>query len=229
MKSIIHTPTHQIKNSLDFYRKLNFKVLAKEAPALVTDGKVMIEINPGRFARAGVKLYKRSWSAEIEELKNLTSLTKIENGYLLSDLNGVWIYLIEGEFLFDYEYQEKSFGITGNFYGISLETTDIKRSSAIWETLGFSKTAGFMDKGIVTLTSDEGLDITLMSPLNCPHLFFNPSLNYFNGKNNLSVIQKIREAKIPITEEITYFSKEGVVDNIIIRDPGGYGFFIFND
>ena len=43
------------------------------------------------------------------------------------------------------------------------------------------------------------------------------------------LIQKIRDLKIPITEEITVFNDQGVVDNIIIRDPGGLGFFIFND
>jgi len=54
-------------------------------------------------------------------------------------------------------------------------------------------------------------------------------LTYFNGKQNLEVIEKIRNNAIPITEEITHFNKEGIVDNIIIRDPGGYGFFIFSD
>lgn len=48
-------------------------------------------------------------------------------------------------------------------------------------------------------------------------------------KSNLAIIQKIRDLQIPITEEITHFNKEGIVDNIIIRDPGGLGFFIFND
>lgn len=46
---------------------------------------------------------------------------------------------------------------------------------------------------------------------------------------NLAVIKKIRELNIPIVEEISTFNKEGIVDNIIIRDPGGYGFFIFSD
>jgi hypothetical protein len=54
-------------------------------------------------------------------------------------------------------------------------------------------------------------------------------MTYFNGGNNMAVIGKIRSARIPIAEEITHFNKEGIVDNIIIRDPGGYGFFVFND
>ena len=45
----------------------------------------------------------------------------------------------------------------------------------------------------------------------------------------MEVIGKVRELGIPIAEEITHFNKEGLVDNIIIRDPGGYGFFIFSD
>jgi len=71
--------------------------------------------------------------------------------------------------------------------------------------------------------------VSFMQPNSCPHLFFNPSMTYFNGKNNLPIIAKIREAGILITEEITHFNQEGIVDNIIIRDPGGYGFFIFSD
>jgi hypothetical protein len=43
------------------------------------------------------------------------------------------------------------------------------------------------------------------------------------------VIQKIRDLNIPITEEITAFNTECIVDNVIIRDPEGFGFFVFND
>jgi len=68
-----------------------------------------------------------------------------------------------------------------------------------------------------------------MQPYSCPHLFFNPSMTFFNGKENLQIIERIRNLDIPITEEIREFNKEGIADNIIIRDPGGYGFFIFSD
>ena len=229
MKSIIHAPTNRLENSIDFYKRLNFEVISKENPTLVTDGKAVIEINPDRFARAGVKLYKDSWSKEIAELQKLTAVAQIENGHLLSDPSGVWIYLIEDKLGMTYEPQENSFGITGNFAGLSLETTDIAKSVNLWNILGFSKSMGEIEQGWIANTSEDGLTVSLMAPLNCPHLFFHPSMTYFNGGNNLSIIQKIREAEIPITEEITHFNKEGIVDNIIIRDPGGYGFFIFND
>lgn len=229
MQAMIHTPTNGLENSLDFYTRLQFKVISDDRPALVTDGKAVIEINPDRYARAGMKLFKDSWAEEAAALEKLTAVMKTDNGYLLSDPSATWIYLIEGRPAVDYELEESSFAIPGNFQGLSLETMDIRRSAAIWNTVGFPQKMGNIDQGWLTCTSKEGMNISLMKPLNCPHLFFNPSMTYFNGKNNLMVIKKIRAAQIPIAEEITFFNKEGIVDNIIIRDPGGYGFFIFND
>ena len=230
MKSIIQTVTPNIGMSLEFYKKLNFQEIPNEHSSLVTDGKVIMEINTDRSARSGVKLYQASWQKEVTGLEKITAITKIDNGYLLADPSGTWIYLMEKPFDINYELKEKAFGITGNYAGLSLETMDIERSLEIWETLHFSITMGGADKGWVTLKNADDMGISLMKPLMCPHLFFNPSLTYFNGKiNNPMVIEKIRAVNIPITEEITTFNKEGIVDNIIIRDPGGFGFFLFND
>ena len=71
MQSIIQTPTNNLKNSLDFYKKLNFQVLSEENPTLVSDGKATIEINANRFARAGIKLFAADWSAVVTKLKEL--------------------------------------------------------------------------------------------------------------------------------------------------------------
>jgi hypothetical protein len=62
-----------------------------------------------------------------------------------------------------------------------------------------------------------------------PHLFFNPSLTYFNGKNNLAVIESLRESGIPLAQEITHFNDKGIVDNVILQDAGGLGIFVFSD
>jgi len=229
MTAIIQTPTNKLENSISFYEKLGFKMISRENLILYTDGKAIIEINPDRFARAGIKLYKQSWENEISKLKEITTLTNLPNGYLFSDPSGVWIYLIESEAEPKYKIEDSSFSVLGNFAGLSFETTDIQKSYSIYEILGFTKGMGSIENGFVTLSHNENFTIALMKPLSCPHLFFNPSMTYFNGKNNLAVIENIRKLNIPITEEITYFNKEGIVDNIIIRDPGGYGFFIFSD
>jgi hypothetical protein len=229
MNTIMHTPTNGLSNSLRFYRQLEFEIISESTPTLVTDGKVAIEINPDRYARAGVKLFAPSWKEAISELQKYTAVSKTNEGYLLSDPSGVWMYLIEDKSPISAPPAEKSFSVLGNCAGLSLETTDIARSLAIWKTIGFDNITGAIEQGWIACTNAEGHGVSLMKPNACPHLFFNPSLTYFNGKNNIQIIDKIRALNIPVAEEITHFNKEGKVDNMIIRDPGGYGFFLFND
>lgn len=228
-RHIIHTPTGNLKESLSFYTKLGFRVIRSDQPPLVTDGRAVIEINPAPYARAGVKCYKSSWKPEVEELKKETKVTSHERGFLFGDPTGTWFYLMEEEPELPAQTSTGDTGLLGTYAGLSLETTDMTRSAAILRILGFREGDGSEEQGWIAFVSDDGFVISLMKPLSCPHLFFNPSMTYFNGENNLEVIRNIRQADIPITQEITAFNKEGIVDNVIIRDPGGYGFFIFND
>lgn len=229
MPAIIQTTTTNLQASIDFYTRLNFKLLNESAPTLLSDSKVLIEINPDRFARAGIKLYQESWKAITEKLTPHFTLIDIDNGYLLSDPSGCWVYLIEGQMSVDVPPAENAFGVLGTCAGLSLETTEMARSCMLWETLGFNKTMGGVEQGWIAYENGDGGAVSIMKPMACPHAFYNPSLSYFNGKNNLAIIENIRTLNIPITEEITHFNKEGIVDNIIIRDPGGLGFFIFSD
>ncbi|WP_373497444.1 hypothetical protein [Aquiflexum sp.] len=227
MISILQSPTPDKIKGEEFYLNLGFKKVSND-PLIVTDGKAFIEINADRFARAGIKLFKNNWESEINKLQDITAITAFKNGHLLSDPSGVWIYLMEIPAPVLPDFENQSFSNLGNYAGLSLETTDIQRSINLYQTLGFTISGGSLDQGYLSLDYN-GFTISLMKPLSCPHLFFNPSLTYFNGKDNLAVIQKIRHLNIPITEEITHFNKDGIVDNIIIRDPGGFGFFIFSD
>ena len=79
------------------------------------------------------------------------------------------------------------------------------------------------------MKSEAGDSISLLQAQQCPHLLFNPSLTYFNGFHNLEIIESIKKHNIEITEKVTEFNSKGEVDNIILRDSGGLGFFIFND
>lgn len=227
MQALIQTPTPYLEASIDFYSKLGFKRIS-ENPIIFSDGKANIEINPNRYARAGLRFFKDSWSLEISKLKAIAEIHPTKDGHLLADPSGVWLYLMDGKPGFDLKEEELSFSSLGNYMGISLESTDARKSLEIYKILGFQLAFGSIDSGFFALTAD-GFSISIMKPNSCPHLFFNPSLTYFNGKKNLEVIAKIRSLQVPITEEITFFNKESIVDNIIIRDPGGLGFFIFND
>lgn len=229
MKAIIQTPTNGLANSLSFYTKLGYTILSEENPTLVSDGKAVIEINSVRQARAGVKLYAESWEEPVKKLVGITSVLEIEQGFVLADPSGTWIYLLSDELAPDVDTSKAKPSIVGNFAGLSLEVIDMNRAIKIWNILGFEKTMGDVEQGWLVLANSEGFGVSLMKPNMCPHLFFNPSMTFFNGKDNLAIIEKIRATGISIAEEITHFNKEGMVDNIIIRDPGGYGFFIFSD
>ncbi|MEM6802418.1 MAG: hypothetical protein AAF696_13500, partial [Bacteroidota bacterium] len=222
-------PTPNIEESISFYTKLGFKLISASNPCIVSDGKVFIEINPDKYARAGLKFYQTSWEEEIKQLQAKLPLIKFDHGALFADRSGVWNYLIEGEMPIKLEAEEQGYGYLGNYAGLSMETIDIAAAAEIYEILGFEKTMGGPEQAWAAYQKKEGIAISLMKPMTCPHLFFNPSLTYFNGGKNLPIIQKIREVGVDFTEGITVFNKEGIIDNVIIRDPGGFGFFIFND
>ena len=71
--------------------------------------------------------------------------------------------------------------------------------------------------------------MSIMAYQVCPHQFITPSISFLNAGQNISIINAIRALNIPILEEISVFNEKGLVDNIIIQDPGGFGFFVFND
>lgn len=229
MHTMLRTPTPNLAESVDFYRRLGFTVLRQGETVRVSDRSVIIEIDPHRSTRAGVCLAAPDWEPVARELAGLTQVHRTETGYLAADPSNVWLYLVTREADFDTPPNTIAPSALGNCAGLSLETTDIARSVRFWQTLGFAQRDGSADNGFVALQHPDGLVVNCMAPLTCPHLFFNPSLTYFNGSANAAVIEAIRQLAIPITEEITVFNDAGVVDNIIVRDPGGFGFFVFND
>ncbi|MEQ9415542.1 MAG: hypothetical protein RIF39_17025, partial [Cyclobacteriaceae bacterium] len=164
MQSLVHTPTNDIKKSLEFYQKLEFKVVTDKTLTLVTDGKALIEINPNRFARAGVKLFKKKWTKEVTRLKKLTVVHKTKEGFLLSDASNVWIYLVEGESKIKTKPAKASYSVLGNYAGLSLESLDIVQSVAVWKALGF-ETNGSPDQGWVACKNEDDLMVNIMNPL----------------------------------------------------------------
>ncbi|WP_075591616.1 hypothetical protein [Labilibacter marinus] len=226
MQTLVHTPSIKLEESIIYYKSLGYEQVNPSKPIL-SDGKFLIEINPNKHARVGIKIIKESWQAEIEQLN--TEKFEIENGYLIRDNNGVWIYLIEDKDLKIDIIPNQKESYLGKFMGISIETTSFEKSIDFWSKLGFVQVSGAIEQGWVVIANADGFAISFMLPLSCPHSFTNPSMTFFNGGNNLENIAKIKEAAIPIKEEITAFNKEGIVDNVIIQDPGEYAMFIFND
>jgi hypothetical protein len=225
---IVETPTPNQEDSIAFYKKLNFEILKEGESSVVTDGSVVILINNDHHTRAGVKLYVENKEALIKELESEYKFYGPSKN-TFSEPSGMRITLIDLSKEPLYKSYKKEASLLGNFAGVCLETPDMEKSFNTWKTLGFELSMGGVEQGWVALSNTSGDSISLMKPMVCPHLFFNPSLTYFNGTQNLSIIEGIRKTGIAITEEVSHFNPEGIVDNIIVRDPGGLGFFIFSD
>ena len=228
-QTVVHTPTSNLDESKEFYSRLKFELISENDPVIFTDGKALVEINPDKFARPGIKIYAEDFSHEVSGLEDISEVIEIEGGVVASDPNGVWVYFIKQSFEISFEPKEESFGLTGNYAGLSIEAHDIAKTARFWEAIGFAHSSGDLAQGWATYSNGAGMDISLMKPLMCPHLFFNPGMTYFNGGKNLTNIGLMREAGVSFAEEITHFNTDGIADNVIIRDPGGLGFFIFND
>ncbi len=228
-QTVVHAATSDPEESARFYKKLNFELLSDDDAVIFTDGKALVEVNPDRYARNGIKLYGNDFSTIISRVEEVAELILAGDGFISSDPNGVRVYFSETEANINFKPKNESFGMTGNFAGLSIEAHDIDATVEFWEAVGFEKSQGDIEQGWATFSNGSSIDLSIMKPLMCPHLFFNPGMTYFNGGKNLTNIGLIREAGIPIIEEITHFNTDGVADNAIIRDPGGLGFFIFND
>lgn len=228
MIGFFQTVTPNLQESIDFYQSLEFKQDVKFPQAFHESGQVIF-INEERTARPGLRFYEHSWNSIIAKIEKLCKVHKVKDGYAFADPSNSWVYLLESEPPLLTETKTPTKSILGNFAGLSLESGNIEQSLKIYEILGFQKTMGGIDQGWIGLENEAKMGIGLMIPNNCPHLFFNPSFTYFNGGRNEEIIPKIIEKRISITEKITVFNKDNKVDNVIIRDPGGFGFFIFND
>jgi hypothetical protein len=223
---ILQTSTPAFEKSLEFYARLGYTVV--EDTPFVTDGQVIIEINQDRYARPGIKLFSNDWQDVVARLPSHYQPLATKFGYLLMD-NGTWIYLVEEQFSLKVKSHLIPPSSLGKYAGVSLEVLAVDKAFEIWKLLGFKKTSGDTSKGWITIENESGFTISLMKPLVCPHLFVNPSLTYFNGSDNLAIIDEVRRSGVPIEEEVTHFNQDGIVDNLVLRDPGGLGIFVFND
>ena len=228
IKCYLQTPTPKLEESVTFYSKLNFQLAQHNELTFVSDGKLTICINPSRPARAGLVIHHGNVAQLREVLPPNTPVMDTKGGFICADPSGMHITVL-GEAVDLPEFEEQPSDL-GNAAGLTIETLDMKLSVAFYQAIGFKVTMGKPSDGWLTMANENGFALSLLRAGMCPHLFFNPSVSFFNGKeNNPKVITRLRQLKIALTEEITQFNEEGLVDNVIIRDPGGLGFFIFND
>lgn len=227
MQILLQVNTPNLEKSITFYNQIGFLYKELNEKHFVSDGKNIIYINEAKTARSGI-VFNGASNELIDVVASKYAHANANGETILADPSGTFIYLIQNEFKIP-EFDGKS-SLLGNAAGVSLEMVDVELGMKLYADLGFSKTQGDLAHGWVLLQHNTGFGLSIMAPNACPHIFNNPSLTYFNGKEgNNQVIANLREANVSFAEEITAFNKEGKVDNVILTDPAGFGFFVFND
>ncbi len=229
MHITLQTPTPDIAKSRSFYDKLGFSLIDDDGTVKFFDGKTLIEINSDRFARIGLRVYSQDVENLVEKLRGTFNISETDKSYQLSLPGGLNIYLLKDQTAPEINTQNAITTMLGNGHGLSIETGETSIVYNALLILGFKITHGKAEDPWFVMEGASGFGVSLMKPNNCPHMFYGPSLNYFNGSENLKQIERIRNSGISISEEITIFNDKGVVDNIVLQDPGGLGFFIFSD
>ena len=227
MQLFLQTCTPQLEKSKNYFAALDFKLIDYEDNTLVYDQQVHILIDHQRSGRRGLTLVKENWDKEIAEIGQLVAIFQRENCHYFISPSGTRFALKSGLMVKIPPTQTKC--ILGNYSGISLETMDIVKSRKFMQVLGFVQSSGSVEQGWISCTDENNNTISLMAPFGCPHLFVNPSGTFFNSGANPEIIAEVRKRQIPIYEEVTAFNAKCEVDNIILQEPGGIGFFVFYD
>ena len=55
---MLQTPTPKLSESVHFYKQLGYEIIENADRTYASNGQLLIEINPNRYARAGIKLYQ---------------------------------------------------------------------------------------------------------------------------------------------------------------------------
>ena len=140
MRTTIQTPTPNLSDSIHFYQQLEFTARTETS---FTDGKIQIDVNPDRFARLAIKLYQKDWTGFLDTLTKEEKGIATKEGFLLSDPNGVLVYLIAEE---RPPLPATNSALTGNFGEICIETIAFKKTILFWQSLGYQLSGGRKQK-----------------------------------------------------------------------------------
>lgn len=206
MRLIVESPAPDVNASLSYYKDIGFESTKWRKAYLCHIKKLTIFLNPDPYSRPCINLFGA------QEERTMVSPS------------GTWVK--ERKEKIKYSSQDTK-SLLGNYAGVCVETLDLEASFIFWQAKGFK---GDFDLNVswCQLENENGDRLSLLKANSCPHLFTNPSLAFFNGPENSAIIQKIKALRLPVNQEVI-FGEEASAENLILNDPGGLGFFIFND
>lgn len=210
--------------SAEFLSRAGFEPLAGH-DGLMSDGAALLQVDGARSARTGVRVWKEALPESVDGWLAQRGAVRFDGGSLLVAPSGTRVEVMDGV---GPESPPSGRGrVLGNYAGLSIEAVDLGRSLDFWSSLlGAEVASGSPDQGWVSLRREGLGEISLMAPFICPHSFANPSLTYFNGAENPSILEDLGRRGVPFFERV---GEDEPAVNAVLREPGGVGFFVFND
>jgi len=156
---LLESPLLEKDKSIAFYTKLGFEISREKDIYIAKESRFIILLNPATTSQPTLHVYgAKETKSFFGPSGTLIHLNKEKCPYTLG--------------------QKQS--ILGNYYGVSLETASLQDSYSLWRKLGFkgtySPTPGWIE------LNKAGQHLSIQQSNQCPHLFFNPSLTFFNGQ-----------------------------------------------
>ncbi len=213
MRLTIQARVADLQEAIDYFLQLGYEVRKRDdEQAIAADKGVIIELTSKPKDRTALKFY----SSQIRTSKGDVFLDPDGNKIIHSPEDSA-------------PARSTMTSVLGNSMGIGLECFDLQKSADFYTSLGLRTLQGSVTQGWLTLGVEQEPMLSLMSLGACPHLFLNPSISYFNGGENVAIIDELRLRSVPLAEELTVFNQTGEVDNVILIAPGQVGVFVFND
>lgn len=220
----VTTPAPRPAESLSALARLGFEPVDGSA-GLLSDGAAALAMDGAPAGRLGLRVWRSALAEGAEPWIERQGPVAFEGGRLLQAPSGARVEVLDGDPP-ALELSDRG-RVLGGFAGVSLESPSLARSLEFWGALlGASLSAGGAEQGWVTARVEGGPDLSFMAPFACPHSFVNPSLTYFNGGRNAEVIADLERRGAPVFEVV---GGDDPAENVILREPGGVGFFVFND
>jgi hypothetical protein len=207
-----------------FLGTLGFSTIASDDEStLLTDGNLYFDLRRAEKNKTMLSYCVHDVTNAVEMAQNLEIdiVEKSPHHVIVREPNGLLILLAGPDVVSLRDFEKKPSSLCGTFYEASLETNDVDRSIVWWQNVGFKVTA---HKDTWCTLDDGKIMIGLYKKGNCPHLFRNPSLTYFEPDMG----ERIAELK---KEGIQFLQEEkeiGMKGHAIAESPDGQYFFLFS-
>lgn len=211
--------------------KLEFRPLQVEGLPLLTDGRIIIQLDRFRAFDTGLIYYAENIEETVKQLDDLDldlrdvkTLNEEIVLTTLQDPNGVGISLVKEEMpelpLADGE----AYGLGGNFYELSILTPSFDETINFWSRLGFEISYGNPKQDTWVTLTDELINIGIYREGTVPHIFNNPALTYFESDMGRR-ISSMKDKGIKFAAEMK--NESGEISNAILETEDGLHFFFF--